>query len=221
MSVCSFHMFRIFAGGISSRVTSQGEKRRLCMYMTYAYGAPIIAVIATIAVNGAISGGVYFGYATRCFLSDPYSLGLGFALPVILIIITNTVYFIIAARSIRRSPSVQRNNKDRRGFILYVKLFSLTGITWVLQIIDSVFPHSAFSFVVTVLIGCQGVFIFVSFICNKRVYRMYRNICRPGKRDRNARRLRHGDKHDTALTYSTTKSSSSSSRTMNTKLSDT
>jgi hypothetical protein len=101
-----------------------------------------------------------------------YSLGLGFALPVILIIVTNTVYFIIATRSIQRSPSIQRNNKDRLGFILYVKLFSLTGITWVLQIIDSVFTHSAFSFVVTVLIGCQGVFIFVSYNFNKRVYRI-------------------------------------------------
>jgi hypothetical protein len=60
-------------------------------------------------------------------------------------------------------------------FTVYVKLFTITGISWIFQIIDAFIPMSAFSKIVSLLNALQGVFIFISYICNKRVLGLYRN----------------------------------------------
>ncbi|KAJ8313132.1 hypothetical protein KUTeg_009315 [Tegillarca granosa] len=56
------------------------------------------------------------------------------------------------------------------------KLFTLTGISWIFQIIDSFLPLSAFSFIVTIFNGFQGLFVFLSYICNKRVFNLYKTL---------------------------------------------
>jgi hypothetical protein len=83
----------------------------------------------------------------------------------------------------------QQSTSNRVHFVVYVKLFTITGITWVFQIIDSFLPMSALSTIVSILNALQGVFICVSYICNERVLRLYKD----------SRRLRHG--------YKTTKTS--------------
>ncbi|CAC5404837.1 unnamed protein product [Mytilus coruscus] len=46
-------------------------------------------------------------------------------------------------------------------------------------IIDTFLPLSAFSTFISILNGVQGIFIFWSFICNKRVLNLYRSMFRP------------------------------------------
>ncbi|XP_052085093.1 uncharacterized protein LOC127722236 [Mytilus californianus] len=68
---------------------------------------------------------------------------------------------------------IAQTSYTKHDFFVYIKLFSLTGITWIGQIIDSFVPLSLFSFVVTILTGLQGLFILLSFVCNKRVIKLF------------------------------------------------
>jgi G protein-coupled receptor Mth (Methuselah protein) len=182
MSVCSFHMFRVFAIKIVSPSSSQNnnEWHLLLLYCLYAFGLSAVIVAFTVGINAFIHTGHYFGYGgNTCFLSDTYSLTLGFGLPVGLIIVSNVVYFTVTACKIGRTASVRSSNKrERRNLIVFAKLFTLTGATWVVVIVDAMYDMSVMSFIATFLVGCQGVFICYAFVCNKRVYNLYRNLFR-------------------------------------------
>ncbi|KAJ8304614.1 hypothetical protein KUTeg_018197 [Tegillarca granosa] len=75
---------------------------------------------------------------------------------------------------IKTMPKIQSNAHDRNELSIYLKLFTLTGITWLLQVVDSFFIVSALSYIVVILNGFQGLFIFISYTCNRRVIKLYR-----------------------------------------------
>ncbi|KAL5021604.1 hypothetical protein ScPMuIL_000759 [Solemya velum] len=57
---------------------------------------------------------------------------------------------------------------------LGVEDFVLDGITWILQVINSLFDTTELSYVANILNAAQGIFIFVSFTCNRRVLAFFR-----------------------------------------------
>ncbi|XP_065929583.1 uncharacterized protein [Magallana gigas] len=61
-------------------------------------------------------------------------------------------------------------------FVCFVKLFVLTGLTWAFQIVDSFLELSILSYAVAVLNGLHGFFLFLSYVCNARVCRMYKGL---------------------------------------------
>ncbi|XP_052063031.1 uncharacterized protein LOC127702768 [Mytilus californianus] len=93
--------------------------------------------------------------------------------------------------SIKSTPKV--NTKDsfiqhKIHYTVYVKLFVLTGSAWILQILDSFFPVSSFSIIVSFLNSFQGLYIFLAYNCNRRVLYLYQNqfkqmftSCKTGK----------------------------------------
>jgi G protein-coupled receptor Mth (Methuselah protein) len=176
MGVCCFHIFRVFGKHMRTiQSLSFDESRTFTGYCVFAFGVPACIVVLTLGVNAIVFNGEYFGYGGKlCFLSDTYSLSLGFAFPVLLTLILNCVYFICAVNTIARTSStISSNQRERRTILVYAKLFTLTGATWIVVFIDSVYALSALSFIATFLVGCQGMFIFVSYVCNRRVYTMY------------------------------------------------
>ncbi|WAQ97230.1 hypothetical protein MAR_029920, partial [Mya arenaria] len=66
-------------------------------------------------------------------------------------------------------PPVQKNvKKERNDLEIFVKLSTITGMTWIFGLINSVTQISFFSYLFIVLNACQGVFLFFAFICNRR-----------------------------------------------------
>ncbi|KAK0068874.1 adhesion G protein-coupled receptor E2 [Biomphalaria pfeifferi] len=57
--------------------------------------------------------------------------------------------------------------------LLYVKLSSVTGVYWIVTIVAELINRDVLWFISNLLNGLQGVAIFVSYMCNKRVYRLY------------------------------------------------
>ncbi|KAL3832443.1 hypothetical protein ACJMK2_024085 [Sinanodonta woodiana] len=106
------------------------------------------------------------------------------SVPFSLILATTTinyslsdVFFAIAFQKICSSPIIESNSGDKRNLFIYVKLSTITGIAWPLQVIDAQMELSAFSFFVTFLNALQGMFIFASYICNRRVWKLYLECC--------------------------------------------
>lgn len=171
MNVCSFHMFKVFSKMEVYDKSSDGVK--FWKYTSYAFGVPVCIVIANIIVHYVMNDGRNLGYGGRmCFISGVMSKILSFIVPVALICFINIGMFVHTANTIHRRPNVRSTRNARNDFVVYVKLFSLTGVTWIVQMIDALLPLSVLTILVTLLAGLQGLFIFLSYVCNKGVFDM-------------------------------------------------
>lgn len=176
MNICSYHMFHVFTD-LKPMVDKSESNKRFTRYVLYSFGVPLAIVVLNLALNLGISNGNNIGYGDdKCFINNSLSQIITFISPIACICIINIMLFSVTAYKIRSAPNVRNTNHDQHDLIVYVKLFALTGITWIGQIIDSFLPLSIFTFTVTLVTGLQGLFIFLSYACNKRVFQMCRNM---------------------------------------------
>ena len=182
MNVCSFHMYRVFYFKVMASSEASVSFEHTRRYLLYTYSFPLLIVGLTTAIHLGLSKGSFTGYGKfACFLSDIYSVTFSFIVPAALIFVSNFGFFAVAFHAIRTSPRVGSNKKDRREFFVYLKLCTLTGVSWPLQIIDGFLPLTAFSFFVVFVNALQGLYIFVSYVCNERVFRLLSHMCAGNK----------------------------------------
>lgn len=137
-------------------------------------------------------------YSIGCWIQRPVASMVAFGGPMILILFTNIVMFtrtIICIRastrdtrtSVRR-PSVKRMT-GRDDVILYIRMSTVMGFTWIFGLASSVIsavsgPTSHVTCIVLHLLGIlfivfncsQGMFIFVAFLFNRRVFALYKGL---------------------------------------------
>ena len=179
--ICTFHMFRVFGfGAVASGV---GSNKTVLKYCLVAFGIPLLVVVSSLSVSLALSGGKTSGYETyRCFIANKINFIATMIAPLGCICLLNIILFTITACRLRNMPKVQKSKEDTINFRVYVKLFSLTGITWTVQIVDSFLIMSPLSYISTILNGTQGVYIFFCYVCNRRTLDLYRKFFSPGDR---------------------------------------
>ncbi|XP_052092475.1 probable G-protein coupled receptor Mth-like 1 [Mytilus californianus] len=154
------------------------ETSRLAVYILYSYVIPAIIVALNIVITSSLSSVTSIGYGGHvCFLNRRIAFIVTFIIPISLVCCSNIFFFIGTALTIARRPNLENDsqmNINQIQFSVYVKLFSITGISWIFQIIDSFIPFSVFSTIVSLLNALQGVFIFISYVCNRRVINLYK-----------------------------------------------
>lgn len=168
MTICSYHMNRVFHQ--NNLVTMRQKSAIFLKYLSIVIVGPATIVSANIIGTFANEKDGTLGYGEiRCFIDSRLSLLASFMVPVALLCSANTIFFIRTLISIKKTPDVPENTKKRNEFAIFVRLFTVTGLTWILQIVDAFLQFSAFSYVTEVINGLQGVAIFMAFITNKRV----------------------------------------------------
>ncbi|KAL3882097.1 hypothetical protein ACJMK2_028468 [Sinanodonta woodiana] len=173
-NVCSFHMYQVFS---SSNPVMRKQRYYITRHALYVFLAPLVVVLFTVGSYLIISEGRNVGYGGHvCFLSDSLTIAIAFLLPVTCLSVSNIVFLSLTFHAIRKTPKVRRRQNDRRRFIIYVKLCAITGVAWPLMIVDASLSLSVFSFFATFVNALQGVFIFISYVCNKRVYELYKQL---------------------------------------------
>lgn len=174
LNVCSFHMYLAFK---SKTVVVFSEVKRLCMYIAYSYGVPAIIVSSNVLFTYIYSDKKNFGYVGDiCFLNHQLSFVFSFIVPITVVCCTNLCFFTATVIQIAKRPKLENEGQiklNRMNTAIYLKLFSVTGICWLLQIIDTFLPMSTFSKIISIVNDLPGLFIFWSFICNKRVSNLY------------------------------------------------
>lgn len=172
MNVCSFHMYYVFFHK-PLVVTDLTNAKMFNKYVSYVFGIPFAIVGIVVGANAIVTGGARFGYGSgRCFLDSVFSIAFGFIFPASIIFIANFLFYAATFYKLHKSPNVRSNRENRQNLVVYAKLCSITGLAWPLQLVDAVFDLSVFSFVATSVNALQGVFIFFSFVCNRRVCEM-------------------------------------------------
>ena len=181
MNVCSIHMFRVFR--------SLGRPKSTILYLTLKYLLySVVTASAVIGINIAvsyyISNGNSYGYGPSehgmCYIRYPLMVLFTMTIPANIIVASNIFMFFIIALKLRISSKIQKHTqKDRNYFVIYARLSTITGITW-LSCIPMILTRSTiFEYIFIVLNCSQGIYIFIAFTCNKRVVSFYKNMFAP------------------------------------------
>lgn len=173
-------MYRLFCIGYITEEKLRQEAKKFKLYVIYIIVSPAAVVFLTLVVNKVSFGYYGFGFnGTICFIIEPVSRGVVYTLPVSLTVAVNTVFFVC---TLRKDLSYEGEKAD----YLYqqhcfTKLFSVTCVIWILQLVDVVLIYvestsDIFTFIATVINSSEGLLIAFVFVCNRHVYYSYRQL---------------------------------------------
>ena len=175
MNVCTFHVFRLFIGGVSVS-TGRGIKTFIC-YWSYVVILSVILVLVNTLISLFNSCHSDIGYGkTSCYINLEKMMIFTFVLPVGFVIFSNLVMFISVVCKIVNMPKLQKDVKrERNDIMIFAKLSTLTGLCWIFGFIYLLVDIQLFSYLFIILNASQGVFLFLSFVCNEKVLKMYKD----------------------------------------------
>ena len=173
-NVCTFHMFKVFAAITKSMDSTKSIKQTL-MYTAYTVVSSLITILITIIVSLVHPDFEGIGYGgTYCYITAPTMVGYTLVIPIGAVIVINLTLFVLVIIKVARMPTVQSDIKYTRNWMLvYAKLSTITGATWIVGFLYYFKELVVLEYVHILLNGSQGVFLFLSFICNRRVLFMY------------------------------------------------
>ena len=136
------------------------------------WGISLIFVIISIVLNYVDVDERYdpqFG-GVRCFYTQRYAMLICFGIPIALSIFVNLILYVITSLNLRKAlENSAKLGNARNDFRVYVRLFILMGITWIFGFISAFIDDDVIDFIHVILNSLQGLFLFVSFVCNKTV----------------------------------------------------
>ncbi|KAK7005159.1 adhesion G protein-coupled receptor E4P [Biomphalaria glabrata] len=177
--LCSYHMFQVFTSG-TRRTSSLQDLFMAWKKILFSLTCPSAIILTTVVGSYLASSGKEIGYGRfSCYLNSTLLVGLTVAGPLSLVTIINVVFFTKAVHkihSVRKLQSIIKKEEQNIEWHIYVKLSSVTGAFWTVAIVAAALNNSILQLISIVLNGLQGVAIFVSFICNKRVLLLYKQM---------------------------------------------
>ncbi|XP_055874790.1 putative adhesion G protein-coupled receptor E4P [Biomphalaria glabrata] len=177
--LCSYHMFQVFTSN-SVRPSSQQDRFKFWKKILFSLTCPTVIIVTTVVCSYLVSAGQEIGYGRfSCYLNSTLLVGLTVAGPLSLVTLTNVVFFSVAVQkihSVRKLQSIFKQNERNPEWLIYVKMSSVTGAFWAVAILAAALDNTILKSISIVLNGSQGVAIFVSFICNKRVLLLYKQM---------------------------------------------
>ncbi|KAG7176339.1 G-protein coupled receptor Mth2-like 5 [Homarus americanus] len=168
------------------RVSGGKQWQKFLAYSLYSWLLPAVAVTVLIMFHIQQPKGIPEDYLPSlgkrwCWFGHRKALLVFFAIPMITIIIINSVFFICTARIITMTTSatstITASTHHKNQYKLYLRLAVLMGFTWVSGIAAGYLQLEAVWYVFVVLNTLQGVFIFLAFTCRSKVWRTVRSRC--------------------------------------------
>ncbi|XP_033640903.1 uncharacterized protein LOC117301123 [Asterias rubens] len=133
---------------------------------------------------------LWYGDENVCWIGNGYTNLIAFGLPIGVIVFVNIVLFSFTVRGIRLtkkqtkmalSTDLSDAQRTREELLIYAKISSLMGFTWIFGFAAAFSDLAALWYIFIILNSCQGLLIFLSFICNKKVWSLWRNLMRRGE----------------------------------------
>ncbi|CAG0921325.1 unnamed protein product [Notodromas monacha] len=193
MNCMAFDVWRSLRRATSElRLSSGSQFRKFAAYSAYAWGLPAVlvavALVADSAPGVALALRPGFGVAS-CWFGHRTALLVYFAAPLAVVMAMNVVFFGLSAGMIYATSESSRKirtgcNPTRIDFKLYTRLALIMGLTWVVGLVVGALdgqlePHSLLFFALWYLFialnALQGLFIFATFTCTKKVRNGFRD----------------------------------------------
>ncbi|XP_068755905.1 adhesion G-protein coupled receptor D1-like [Montipora capricornis] len=144
------------------RIVKDTRIKHLVRYCLFGWGVPAIAVSIFVIIDQILSKGL-IGYGegeAYCFISKPEAVLCFFVGPAALIMLFNafalvhTVLHIVKTR--KRTQEVTNQRHSTGVALIFVKMASVTGVTWILGIVANVKALSFLWYPYVILNSLQG-----------------------------------------------------------------
>ena len=170
MGVCTFHMMKVFVF-IAKQYAVENVRSMFVKYEVFVLISSAVLVCINIIVS-IVSDNPSSGYGGQpCYITNRHMILYTVAIPLGVIILNNFTMFLYVIIKVSRLPEVKKNTKhERRNIIIFAKLSTLTGLTWIFAYIYQWTGVKAFAYLFIVANASQGLFIMISFIINRRVF---------------------------------------------------
>ncbi|KAK8783712.1 hypothetical protein V5799_009923 [Amblyomma americanum] len=195
MHVMAMDVQRTFRKGVSG---SSRAGSAFAAYSAYAWFAPALLIAASSTLQYVMPDSPWspsYGWP-YCWINRPLSLIAFFGAPVLLLLLSNIVLFLLTARSIHQTTQQTKvarrsvpngGNSEQSRLTLYVKLAVVFGLTWVFGFAAALSGVRGLWYPFIVLCSLQGAFIFFAFTFKRSVFRMVRDRLCGTRADRRQR----------------------------------
>ena len=174
MNTCSIHMFTIFKK--HRQMLPRFRWQTTAKGILYIVGFSMSCVILNIVISFTIMNDRFGGYGGNvCYISSGIMQVITFLIPVAVTLTVNLLLFayVVLRISKTRSSPATNLNQERNYFLIYVRLSTLTGLTWIFGFLRLFLNLDFLEYIFIILNAGQGIFIMVAFVLNKRVLSMY------------------------------------------------
>ncbi|XP_045194394.2 uncharacterized protein LOC123550011 [Mercenaria mercenaria] len=172
MNVCTYHMFRVLSQTKPMK-TGQGWKQFI-FYHIYVCIMSVLFVLANVISSVFIASNIGYG-GKFCYIISEEKILLTFAIPTIFVVVLNLSMFLYVVIKIKRAPIIRRNvQNEQNQLIIFAKLSTVTGTTWIFGFLYIWSGIQALSYVFIILNASQGVFIMFAFILNRKVMLLFK-----------------------------------------------
>ena len=172
MNICSIHMFTIFKK--HRKMLPRFRWHTTAKGIVYIVGFSLLCVILNIVISFTILNDNFGGYGGKvCYISSSTMQVITFLIPVAVTLTVNLLLFAYVVLRIFKTSSSANLNQERNYFLIYVRLSTLTGLTWIFGFLRLFLILDILEYIFIILNAGQGIFIMVAFVLNKRVLSMY------------------------------------------------
>lgn len=180
-TACTVHIFKVFGQKrLTSTLKANQNKSLIWLYIVSTYvSAAIIVSVNIIVIYIVTAKSTGYGRNGKCFISRLESFVATVLTPLIatftinIILYTITVYRLFIRTTLHSTLSDTRNNKMEVG--IFIKLFVNTGCSWILLLVNFFVNEMHIYTLIAGLNRLQGLYIFIAYICNRRIYRLYKS----------------------------------------------
>ncbi|KAK7498652.1 hypothetical protein BaRGS_00010029 [Batillaria attramentaria] len=178
-NACTFHMFYTLSFPLRSHVANTKVRVMATRYIVYVLTASFVFVVAVLIWQFVSEDNSGYG-GSACYIRKFMVRVTMFALPLAVTVLLNIAMFVFTIVRLRSLSQVgsTHTRSNRKNLLLYTKLSVFTGVTWLLGFLASALVSVALSYLFVVLQGCQGLFLFLAFLANKRVLTMLKALRR-------------------------------------------
>ncbi|KAK7005047.1 hypothetical protein BgiMline_006600, partial [Biomphalaria glabrata] len=175
--ICSLDMFLVFTAKTRSSCCQDDYKSftKRCLF-SVSFPATVVSAVVVVTYFQSESQRIGYG-SSRCFLDSFIVKMVSFTGPLVALVLCNTIFFItsvVKIHKVRQLKLSYLNKEEQSNLIVYVKLSAMTGVFWLLATVAQASGVYYLKFIVEPINGLQGVYIFMSYVCNRRVLRLYR-----------------------------------------------
>ena len=119
-----------------------------------------------------------FGYGKGiCYISSRLGLVVTSVSPVGVIILLNMCFLSVTIWRISHIPKLKgTRSAERSNVLIYMKMSTLTGACWIFGYLRVLTEVDIFEILFILLNASQGLFLMISFVCNRRVLALFKEL---------------------------------------------
>lgn len=138
------------------------------------WGIPMIFVATTGLLDSMHILSMQYGEGVACWIGNRYNLIYFFVIPIIFIMLWNATFFILTLMIIHATIGITQmamppGGDNKKQLIIYIKIASLMGFTWIFGVLAVFFNDSTLSYLFVIFNSLQGVYIALAFGFNKQI----------------------------------------------------